>query len=981
VAGVLLWTGALHAADDVTGPLEPAEALKHFQLEPGLVGTESQPTGLEIQLVAAEPDVIDPVAVRFDEDGRMWVVEMRDYPHGPAEGEEPQSRIKILEDREGDGRYEHVTVFADKLLFATGVQPWMGGAFVTLAGRVAYMKDTDGDGRADLDETWYTGFAQENSQLRANHPRLGLDGWIYIANGLRGGAVVDAKKPGEPLSISGMDFRFDPFTRQFEAISGVGQFGLTFDEFGNRFTVSNRNPLKHIVLEDRYLKKNPRVAVPAVFQDVAAAGEDSRIYPISQAWTTSTLHAGQFTAACGVLVYRGEGLPGDIQKSGFTCDPTGSLVHREILEPDGASFKSKPARVGVEFLASPDEWFRPVNLELGPEGAIYVVDMYRAVIEHPQFMPDELKRRPDLRHGDDRGRIYRIVPKGAKISPPAPLSKLENAGLVAALDDKLAWRRESAARLLIERSDDSAVEKLRDFVRKGSSPTGRALALWVLERSGNADQEIVFAALDDPHPRVREQAVVVSESLSLPAASARSLRQRLLDVATAEDADARLRFQVALSGAPLNVLALRQVAIAGAADPWLRRAVCIASGDDPSRLALMVVSSVLTARPEPAPGTIALLEEASALVGASPEASHASTLLSALSLLERHERLQRYLHVGLLGLSRSAARRRVSLDELIADVESNEMRDKLLAALDRIATVAGDREANLRARVEAVELLGYSGNVDALADLSSKEPAAAVRIAAIAALARTSATEPWRKLAAGFRREPPAIRGAILDGLLANAERSTLLLDEIAAERIKPGEIDRVRTDRLLKYRDAEIRARAAKLLADAIPADRQQVLADYQRVLAMKADAKNGLAVFQRNCANCHRIGEIGINVAPDIADSRTKTPAQILTDVLQPNRAIDANYVSYNVATADGRVLTGILTSETATSITLRQPEGKDVSLLRDEVEELQSSGQSLMPEGLEKNIDHQQMADLIAFIKHWRYLDGTVPLGKEE
>jgi putative heme-binding domain-containing protein len=220
-----------------------------------------------------------------------------------------------------------------------------------------------------------------------------------------------------------------------------------------------------------------------------------------------------------------------------------------------------------------------------------------------------------------------------------------------------------------------------------------------------------------------------------------------------------------------------------------------------------------------------------------------------------------------------------------------------------------------------------------------------------------------------------------LDGLLARADRTMLLLDEIEVGRVKTAEIDRNRTSRLLKHGNAEIRKRAAKLFANAIPADRKTVLADYQVVLKMKSDPQRGRLVFQKNCANCHRIGDLGVNVAPDISDSRTKKPVQILTDVLQPNRAIDANYISYSVRDTNGRVLTGILASETATSITLKQAEGKEVTLLRSEIDQIRSSGQSLMPVGLEKDISHQQMADLISFIKNWRYLDGRTPLGVEQ
>src|SRR5262245_27294235 len=457
LVAIWFWVlGSWTFAAEVASPLSPADAQQAFVLAD---------SSLKIELAAAEPEVIDPVAVRCDEDGRLWVVEMRDYPLGNPSGGEPLSRIRVLEDKDGDGRFDTATTFADKLLFVTGLQPWKGGVFVTRSGALAYMKDTDGDGRADVDEIWFTGFAELNSQLRANHPRLGLDNWIYVANGLRGGKVVN-KKLGEtePINISGMDFRFDPLTGKAEAISGNGQFGLCFDDWGNRFNCSNRNPVRHVVIEDRYLKANPGVTVSATVNDVAAWGEQSRIYPISRAWTTSNLHAGQFTAACGVYIYRGDLLPAEFKGNAFTCDPTGNLIHREIMQPAGPTFTSKAAYEGKEFLASPDEWFRPVNMELGPDGALYVVDMYRCVIEHPDFVPDELKRRPDLRLGDDRGRIWRIVP--ADTSPKRErgawqreLSKFTSDNLVPLLNHPNAWQRETAQRLLLSRGGTGSFAK------------------------------------------------------------------------------------------------------------------------------------------------------------------------------------------------------------------------------------------------------------------------------------------------------------------------------------------------------------------------------------------------------------------------------------------------------------------------------------------------------------------------------------------
>jgi putative heme-binding domain-containing protein len=219
----------------------------------------------------------------------------------------------------------------------------------------------------------------------------------------------------------------------------------------------------------------------------------------------------------------------------------------------------------------------------------------------------------------------------------------------------------------------------------------------------------------------------------------------------------------------------------------------------------------------------------------------------------------------------------------------------------------------------------------------------------------------------------------VLDAVIGPKERAAELLDAIEAKQIAASELDRVRADRLVKHADARIRERAKTLLADALPADRQKVLSDYQDVLAMAADANRGREVFQKNCSTCHRIAGVGVDVAPDIADSRVKKPEQLLVDILQPNRAIDANFVNYIVVTTDGRTLTGIVTADTASSLTIKQPEAKVVTLLRQDIDELRSTGVSLMPEGLEKNIDKQQMADLIAFIKNWRYLDGRTPLGK--
>jgi putative heme-binding domain-containing protein len=221
------------------------------------------------------------------------------------------------------------------------------------------------------------------------------------------------------------------------------------------------------------------------------------------------------------------------------------------------------------------------------------------------------------------------------------------------------------------------------------------------------------------------------------------------------------------------------------------------------------------------------------------------------------------------------------------------------------------------------------------------------------------------------------MRREILEAMLRRPERIAFLLDEIEAKRVKASEIDASRTRQLVQHGDATIRERAKKLLQDNLPADRQMALKNYQAALTLKGDAKRGREVFRKDCATCHRVGGVGTDVGPDIADTRTKTLSGLLTDILVPNQAIDNNYINYLVSTKDGRVLTGILATETATSVTLKRAEGQTDVLLRKDIDEIASTGISLMPDGLEKNITVQDMADLLRFLKDWRYLDGSVPV----
>jgi putative membrane-bound dehydrogenase-like protein len=549
--GLPLLGNAPLQAQTRTTSRSPADSLNQIELA----------AGYRLELLAHEPLVIDPVEVAFDTAGRMWVVEMRDYPFRIAD--KPQGTIRILIDSDGDGRFDRAQVFADQLEMPTGLAFWKDGVVVTLAGKLLFLRDTNGDLVADETQIWLEGFAEENEQLRANHPRLSPDGQWTIASGLRGGQVrlgsdwltaaspdptpVNPLATAAPLEIGSRDIRFDPLTGAIELITGPAQFGLCFDPFGQRYFCSNRNPAVKVIFEQEDLLGNPLAGLLPSVLDVVPAGEASQVFPLIDAWTTSNLHAGQFTAACGVLVRADQdanlrvseqvieqeeqhaGQPASLRFAAtplsseiFMCEPTGSLVKRSVVQ-QRTRYESPllptPSADQREWLASRDAWFRPVNVAHTPDGGVAIVDMHRAVIEHPAWVPDELKQRPDERWGDDCGRIFAVhsvdpslgsvdsfdtsqkathesahettidsthAASRAVAARRALMRDLQQQPLHLRSDADLAqqvaignpWFQENAARLLLERQAAAVIPQLLEQAADSSLPrAGRAASV------------------------------------------------------------------------------------------------------------------------------------------------------------------------------------------------------------------------------------------------------------------------------------------------------------------------------------------------------------------------------------------------------------------------------------------------------------------------------------------------------------------------
>ncbi len=966
--------------------------------------------GVSIQNIAREPVVIDPVDIAFDEFGRLWVAEMRDYPNGPAEGAKPISLIKILKDTNGDGVYDSSTVFADELLFVTGMFPWKGGVIVTLSGKIEWMIDRDGDGKVDHRETWLDGFAEKNPQLRANHLTLGPDGWIYVANGLRGGAVNVVRKDWpqlkEPIQLRGRDFRFHPQTGACEAIAGNGQYGMSFDAWGNRIICSNRNPAMQIMLQYRHLKQQPKLPIRSLIQDISPSGVNSKLFPLSANWTTSNLHAGQYSAACGVHIYQGDAMPAKFLNRMFVCDPTANLVHQDELQIDDATFSAVNPYQPKEFLASTSEWFRAVNLRTGPDGCLYVIDMYRAVIEHPQFMPDELKNRPDLTLGNDLGRLWKLHQTGKKLSRPTSETILpanaSTSQLIQWLQHENIWQRDVAYRKFVERQDASAATELIKLLNPQTKPAAYILALRLLDQLNALSDKQLLAGIAHTDPKVRFNALKISDPRLNPSATStgsQSVNPALIKSAinALQDKHPHVRYQAMLvlrtqaDSIPLFVPTVGSSILKNHSGDWSRKASLLGlHGKQLTYLHTLVYLANSIVKTELQKQTQQeYLNEISYLIGRASDDAQAKRVLTTLFAVEAAGLNQQLISSAILGLGdglRSRGKSITSLlttavpdknakfqqyiKQLLIDAKQNKNHELKIQALQTVRFIPGDNITQL--------LVDFIKNHQLPAD---------VRAECLKSL-RGRAIPESEKVIGEFvemiRSESPQMRRELIDYSLSNKQATIALLSAMDAGELNFRELASVHIRVLSRSKDKQIKALYVKLQAKTKDTNLEKLIADYLKVLSQAdmtdlehGSPERGHEIFKSQCSSCHRIGNDGVSVAPDISDTRVKRPSDLLTNILDPNRAIDNNYFSYTAVTTAGKVYTGVLAEETPFAITLKQAKGETVTLQRDDIEEFASDGVSFMPKGLEKNITPKQMVDLISYLKNWRYINGKVPL----
>ena len=944
-------------------PTEPADAPKTFRVRDGFT----------LQAVAHEPQVMDPVAAAYDENGRLYVVEMRDYPEPHKPGEPPLGRVRLLEDRNGDGFYETATVFAEHLPWPTGIACWDGGVYVTAAPDIWYLKDTKGDGRADVRKKAYTGFVVNNVQALVNGLQWGVDNRITGVTAGNGGSITPGDQPGaKPVRVTGRDFRFDPIGSRFEAIAGTAQFGNTFDDWYNRFLCANRLVCGHVVLPTHALARNPHLPAARMVHDCAAEGSSEVLpmFQISQAEPWRELRtrryqaegqkqpesemkaSGVFTSGTGIMVYRGAAYPEQYHGQMFVGNVAGNLVHRRSLTPKGATFAATRVDDGAEFIASTDNWFRPVNFVNAPDGTLHVLDMYREVVEHPWSIPEDIKNQLHMDSGRDRGRIWRLTPPGFKPSPPPRLGQATTAELVATLENPNAWWRETAQRLLYQRQDKSAVEPLRKLTRESKSPLARMHALWTLKGLGELKTDDILGALRHDVAGLRIHGLRLAEGQLVES------RELAVQVrAMHDDPDAQVRFHVALALGELFDSAsfepLLSIARRDAADPLTRIAVLSSAADRSHFLFAAILQGG-----DPTADERDLLSQLAAVVGARNRPAEVSRGLEALakSSLPKPERRDLLVSLG-DGLLRAGK----TLAALDLPAGSHKFFDELVAD----AAKAGDQEWALRLLAHA-DFATARPAFEAVIDPRKPQT---MQLVAVRAMRTATADDVAPLLLTRWTGYTPLLRGEVIATLSTRPVWAKALLDAVESGTVGKSQIDTARQAVLKNHRDPAVRDRAAKLFAVATPAARQKVIAAYQAAVEKPGDAAKGLEVYRRECASCHLAGNVGQIVGPAMATVRDKSPAELLVAILDPNREVDPRYLNYVVNLADGRSTSGVIAGVSPTAVTLRRADGAIESVLRTQIDELKSTGLSLMPEEFEKRLTPAEMADLLAFLKESR------------
>lgn len=941
------------------------EALKTFSL----------PEGYEIEVVAAEPLIVDPVNFAVAPDGKLWVVEMRDYPLGMDGKGEPGGRIRVLTDENGDGRYDSAVTFIDKVRYVTGVLPWKDGAWVSAAPHVSFARDTNGDGAADEVTPWLEGFIDANPQHRINGFERGLDGWIYLAAG-DSTDHVKSLITGEVVQTSRRDIRFHPKTGKVEAVGGQTQNARVRDDWGHWFGNTNSEPLMQFPIEDRDLRRNPWVPSPPSSVRITDPEIAPPVHPTSR--TVDRFNdlwaADRFTSACGTGIFRDTyWIAGDMYGAAFVCEPVHNLVVRYKLVPNGVTFKAErfPEDTEREFLSSSDNWFRPTRAMTGPDGCLWVADMYRHVIEHPEWIPEAWQARLDVRAGEDKGRIYRIKHVSQKNLRIPNLSSVSDEELD--FDSSNGWVRDTVHQLLQTRGDlsqkmiDGLRKTVRDSFAIGKLVTShtRFAALCILASHDQLQAVDVAKALQ-PQELDSDSIAAVIRLMPGRLLSSEILLDNVLNLVKHPSIEVRYELALKLGDCdhPDVPKWLGELILSDPNDPWLRAAILSSAPKHADQLLPLVIQKL------PADETRATWvgHLVATILADKPEAGLARIFQAIGGEAEGDANAWKL--VAMADTLRLLRDRGLSLSQLLkgGNAELQAAYESVQPTFEQARSLIHPVDRPIPQRLAAIQIAGELAE-DRLCDTTLLHglltPQTPIEVTS-AAIVRLTQLEDiggilsvWPTLSPIARREAQAL-------FVARQSTALALLKAVEADQIPVGDLDAATRNALSESKSGKVRELAAKVLAAVAKSTRGEVLAKFQPALTLTGDDAHGRVLFEKKCATCHKHRELGNEIGPQLVALQNKSGEFLLRAILDPNQAVESKYTGYVATTKDGRTFTGMIIDETATSLTLARTDGKKDTVLRVDIEELKSTGKSFMPEGLEQDLSPQDLADVFQFVQ---------------
>jgi putative membrane-bound dehydrogenase-like protein len=973
-------------------PLDPAESMKHAV----------HPTDFELKLFASEEQLGGgkPICMNWDERGRLWVAVSLDYPNELQREGQGRDRILILEDTDGDGRADKVTVFADKLSIPTSMVFVNGGVVVHQPPQTLFLKDTDGDDKADVRKVLFTGWGTQDTHAGPSNLRYGLDNWVY---GIVGYSGYNGEVGGQRMRFSQGFYRFKPDGSKMELLRNTtnNSWGVGFSEEGLLFgSTANGCPSVYLPIPNRYYEA-VRGWSSTVLQSIAAS---NRFQPITDKIRQVDYHGG-FTAAAGHALYTARTYPPEYwNRTAFVSDPTGHLTATFLLQKNGTDFQ---ARYGWNLLASDDEWCAPTMAEVGPDGNVWVIDWYAYIVQHNPTPAGFRTGRGGAYETELRdkkhGRIYRLVEKNAKPQKPFTLKNAAGQTLVQALkNDNMFWRLH-AQRLLVEHGHSfepalvmpSLIDALGDWhVDAIGLNVGVIHALWTLHGMGELNGSNARAtaaavgALKHPSAGVRRNAALV-----LPRNAEAEAALLASGALTDPDAHVRLAALLALSEMPASAKAGAEVAEVlsrpeNIEDHWIpHAAVCAAAASDADFLKAVAA----TKTPPASRALTGVAKVAEHFARGGPSQTAGSVLISladspppvAEAILDGMANGWPRAKPADLNDDTEKAMSRL-LGRLSPGAKGNLIRlatlwgskafEKYAAeTMTTLLALVGDEKAGDSARSDAArQLIGFRPNDEQIVEklllaITPRTPPE-VTTGLLDALGGSQATNLGPAVVKQLAGWPPSARAAAVRLLLGRPEATRALLDGLDKGQLQLGELALDQKQALAAHPDRQIAARAKRLLerGGGLPsADRQKVIDQMLSLTKKTGDAAAGKAVFTKHCATCHMHSGEGNRVGPDLTGMAVHPKEHLLIDILDPSRSVEGNYRVYTIETKDGRVLSGLLASETKTSVELIDAQAKKVVLLRENIDELRASPKSLMPEGFEKQISDVELTNLLEFL----------------